>query len=84
MQLLMKLFHSLNRSLKNSRRKVINTNGREKELKEVKSSNSSTWAKNKSSIILGDTVIKHVYGYEISKILKNCKVIIRSFLVSKV
>ena len=84
MQLLIKLFHSLNRSLKTSRRKVINTNGRKKELTEVKSSNSSKWAKNKSSIILGDTVIKHVYNYEISKILKNCKVIIRSFLVSKV
>ena len=61
----------------------INTSGRKKQLREVKSSDSSTPAE-KSVVILGDISIKHVIGYEISNKLENCKFFIRSFLGSKV
>ena len=35
-------------------------------------------------IILGDSIIKHVNGYEISKKLQKCKVLVRSFSESKI
>ena len=61
----------------------INTSGRKKQLREVKSSDSSAPAE-KSVVILGDILIKHVIGYEISNKLENFKFFIRSFLGSKV
>ena len=42
---------------------IMNTSGREKQLTEVKSSDSSTSAERKSIVILGDSMIKHVNGY---------------------
>ena len=57
----------------------INTIGREKQLREVKSSNSSTLAEKKSIVCFGDSIIKPLNGYAISKKLENCKVLIRSF-----
>ena len=63
--------------------KIINKNGSEKQLREV-SSDSSISAEKKDTIILGVSMIKHVNGYQVSKKLENCKVLIRSFSGSKV
>ena len=43
----------------------INTIGREKQLREVKSSNSSTLAEKKSIVCFGDSIIKPLNGYAI-------------------
>ena len=51
-----------------------------------KSNNSSTSviSEKKNIVILGDNMIKHVNGYDMSKKLKNCKVYVKSFSGSKV
>ena len=40
--------------------------------------------KGKSVVILGDSMIKHLNGWEMSKKIKNCKVYVRSFPGAKV
>ena len=52
----------------------------------VKKNNSSTSviSDKKNIVILSDTMIKHVNGYDMSKKLKNCKVYVKSFSGSKV
>ena len=62
---------------------TFNTNGKEKQLGEVKSSDSSKSAEKKNVVILGDGMIKYVDGYEVSNKLENYKVTIRSFSVFK-
>ena len=52
--------------------------------REVKSSDSSTSTEKKSIVFLGNSIIKPVNSYEISKKLENCRVLIRSFPGSKV
>ena len=51
-----------------------------------KSNNSSTSviSDKKNIVILGDSMIKHVNGQDMSKKLKNCKVYVKSFSVCKV
>ena len=51
-----------------------------------KSNNSSTSviSDKKNIVILGDSMIKHLNGYDMSKKLKNCKVYVKSFSGSKV
>ena len=51
-----------------------------------KSNNLSTSfiSEKKNIVILGDSVIKHVNGHDMSKKLKNCKVYVKSFSGSKV
>ena len=51
-----------------------------------KSNNSSTSviSDKKNIVILGDSMIKHVNWYDISKKLKNCKVYVKGFSGSKV
>ena len=51
-----------------------------------KSNNSSTSviSEKKNIVILGDNMIKHVNGYDMSKKLKNCKVYVKSFSGFKV
>ena len=45
---------------------VINTNGREKQLRNAKSSDSST-STFKKNIVIGDIMIKHANGYDVLK-----------------
>ena len=40
--------------------------------------------KGKSVVILGDSMVKHLNGWEMSKKTKNCKVYVRSFPAAKV
>ena len=40
--------------------------------------------KRKSVVILGDSMVKHLNGWEMSKKIKNCKVYVRSFPGAKV
>ena len=40
--------------------------------------------KGKSAVILGDSMVKHLNGWEMSKKIKNCKVYVRSFAGAKV
>ena len=40
--------------------------------------------KGKSVVILGDSMVKHLNGWEMSKKIKNCKVYVRSFPSAKV
>ena len=40
--------------------------------------------KGKSVVVLGDSMIKHLNGWEMPKKIKNCKVFIRSFLGAKI
>ena len=40
--------------------------------------------KGKSVVILGDSMVKHLNGWEMSKKIKNCKVYVRSFPGAKV
>ena len=51
-----------------------------------KSNNSSTSviSEKDNIVIFGDSMIKHVNGYDMSKKLKHCKVYIKSFSGSKV
>ena len=46
---------------------VINTNGREKQFREVKSSNWNTSAEKWGIAILGESIIKYANGYENKK-----------------
>ena len=57
--------------------KVINTRWRKKQLREVKSSNSSTLAEKKNISILGDSMIGHVNNIEVSEKLENFKILIK-------
>ena len=63
---------------------VINTSGREKQLRKVKSSDSSTSTQKKNIVILGDSMITHANCYKVSKTLENYQVLIRSISGSKV
>ena len=40
--------------------------------------------KTKNVIILGDSIIKHVNGYDVAGKLNNCKVFVKSFSGAKV
>ena len=40
--------------------------------------------KGKSVVILSDSMVKHLNGWEMSKKIKNCKVYVRSFRSAKV
>ena len=63
---------------------VIKISGRGKQLRKVKSSDSSTSAEKKSVVILDDSMIEQVSGYEVSEKLENFKFLIRSFSRSKI
>lgn len=69
----MEVFNNLERSLL----------GMKHHFREVKNSNLSTSPEKKSIVFLGDNMIKYVNGYEISRELKNSKVVLRSFSGSK-
>ena len=40
--------------------------------------------KGKSVVMLGDSMVKHINGWEMSKRIKNCKAYVRSFAGAKV
>ena len=46
--------------------------------------NKKRTEKGKSVVILGDSMAKHLNGWEMSKKIKNCKVYVRSFPGTKV
>ena len=52
--------------------------------KKRNNSNTSVISEKKNVVIFGDSMIKHVKGYEMSKKLENCKVYLKSFSASKV
>ena len=53
-------------------------------VKKGSNSSRSVISDKKNIVILGDSMIKRVNGYDLSKKLKNCKVYVKSFLGSKV
>ena len=53
------------------------------EQKKDKKSNKEQ-KKRKSVFIIGDSMVKHVNGWEMSKKIKNCKAYVRSFPGAKV
>ena len=56
-------------------------------VKEIESSisiNNRGYEDKKNVIILGDSIIKHVNGYDVAGKLNNCKVFVKSFSGAKV
>ena len=49
----------------------------------VKSSDTNTDVSNRI-FIMGDSIVKHVRGYELSRKVENCKVYVKSFSAAKV
>ena len=65
---------------------AINSNNKEKETgskTEFKESSQKN-GKEKRVFILGDSILKHVNGFEITKKLDNCKVYVKSFSGAKI
>ena len=65
---------------------TANTKAKDNHSSDKKSNNSSTSviSEKKNIVILGDSMIKHVNGYEMPKKLENCKVHVKSFSGSKI
>ena len=57
---------------------------RKKNLEQEKDKKSNKEQKNrKSVVVLGDSMVKHLNGWEMSKKIKNCEVYVRSFPAQK-
>ena len=54
------------------------------EKEQTKKETNKEQKKGKSVVILGDIIVKHLNGWEMSKKIKNCKVYLRSFPDAKV
>ena len=52
--------------------------------KKISNSNTSVISEKNNIVILGDSMIKHVNGYEMCKKLENCEVYVKGFSGSKV
>ena len=65
---------------------TANIKAKDNNRSDKKSNNSSTSviSEKKNIVILGDSMIKHVNGYEMSEKLENCKVYVKSFSGTKV
>ena len=48
----------------------------------VKSSDTNTDVSNRI-FVTGDNIVKHVRGYELSRKVKNCKVLVRAFRMQR-
>ena len=57
---------------------------KDSEQEKDKKQTNKEWTKGKSVVILGDSMVKHLNGWEMSKKMKNCNVYIPSFPCAKV
>ena len=62
----------------------INAKDNHRSVKKSNNSSTSVISEKKNIVILGDSMIKHVNGYDMSKKLKNCKAYVKSFSGSNV
>ena len=78
-------FNTANNAEKESEKKQKKVEDREEKPETINTKPSDTNADVKNRVfIIGDSIVKHIRGYELSQRVENCKVFVKSFSGTKV